>query len=541
MKKPKKTAKKMTPVEIKYWNEENKTLSSIGDTTKQEVSKKIPGTKLTKNRTYIINEAEVSKEVSPDLKAIMRILEDKRSTFSEAKGKSFNPITIAYMARWGTGKTSKMLRIKEEIKGSFNFLTINLWKFSNQIKNGENGDEFVRAMVNDVFTQIMGAEKSHVKNSTSTTTKTRKSVSMNAMASFFNFFKLGASGASDEERSITDIELKYIDDYLIFLSFLVDELSKETKLPTVIVLDDLDRVDVKLVKTILDSIISFLFVKNIIYILPIDEKHVLEGIRYVIKDKNPYNSLNKYFNYSVRSAYVPSMNKKSMFDMITEGMQKESTPKGKAVDLIIEGAGSSYRAIKDFVNSFSFNKQLINENIKEIKKNVDTIQDEYIAFGVVIQALSPKLIDYLSDDPSRLNGLDKLLNLNKLIRATLNKETMTLDEFEQEELPDIGLIDKMFWANINDIQSINAEYIEGNESQNNKIYKWELENFEKVSNQLKMLDIKNIINNSNDKFKLWIAITLAKVEGEDAISFLNEKYIMDEIFKKFEEDQNDKA
>lgn len=453
--------------------------------------------------------------------------------FSISNENQFDAISIAYMARWGTGKTSLIKQLMRDRKKYFRFVEINLWHIANTKNLDDKEDNpFIRSIVKDALTQ-MSNDPEVVKNymdaiKKSTDVESKIELTNKALANILSL-------PTDENKvSIINERNKFIDQFLFSLSNFINILFEKSKKPTVFIFDDIDRIsnDNNIID-ILDALVAFLNLKNCIFIIPVDESKVINALLKAKTGINPNSYINKYFNYTIKAPFVPNFEKastmKEILDSFEMGIESEITE-----NLIIEIVEPSYRDIKDFLNIYHNNLFQFHYDgnpflgMLESSKNKDKI----FVLATALQIYFPLYGDFLSKDIGNniqiSNALDDVNLIQKLLSKNIpiNKDgTLTLQDGEEPADYSFKVKNHLFWSNLlhldlmphetKDVFSFNKhlDYFKDDKDKIKNI-------FEKIELMQKIYSVFNIQHfESQDLILLWSIVTQAKLKSDYAQKF----------------------
>lgn len=508
----------------------------------------------------VIDDKEIAN--SPEYKLLESLLFDKLNKYLKINektpelNKTFDSFSVAYMARWGTGKTSIIRKICKDLSKFFNFVEINLWYISNaaNTSGSSNPDnQFVRHIVKEAITQLSSnPELVHKFMNTKTMgveLKRENDVRKNMLDSLIDIPESGNPEVVFRERS------KFIDQHIYSITRITDMLFKNTHKPTIFLFDDIDRIeDENNIVNILDSLVAFLGIKNAVYIIPVDEAKIMRAIAKKKQGKDPYTYINKYFTHTIRAPFIPRLNSKSIIKEIIESLDLGNNFKWAVGDAFTTKAAAllptDYRGVKDYLNVFFANVSVLEENPffkkmfeqasingKKLTEFSESIKYELILLTTIIQINYPLLIDYLSEDIKRKDVIFKAIDYSDSRMSDVsyireNIDIINSDEFNEgnKKNSDIKLytVSSKFWSSIFSIELSNIDHQNTGtlfadvKNINDKAeIKPDLnlikEKLEKLDNLFKIFSIKT--TNSPYRLLLWTALTLASIKDTRAIKF----------------------
>ncbi|WP_022934593.1 hypothetical protein ACJA28_02450 [Mesomycoplasma moatsii] len=505
---------------------------------------KISSFKSYKNISFIENSSFPNKNLyknRPDYKIIKKILlkylEKNISSENSWNVQNFYSISIAYFSRWGTGKTSMIKTLANDLNEFYNYVEINLWNISNLVNISQNKDDpFVRNIVKEAITQIINNED-YVKKYLDSK---KQFISQNE--NYLNFKNevldsiLGITNKDKTESvNIFQERSKFIDQFICHLQEVINVFYRTTNRPTIFVFDDIDRIndEEKIVK-ILDSIVSFLNLKNCIYILPLDESKILKSIKKHKNNCEPTEYVNKYFNYCIRSSFIPKINAIEMFEELIKDIDFLTNTSVEIKRNIFDKTSNfiepSYRSFKDYINKFIFNKFMFDSldidvnrlmkrlfNSKKIvfknnEYNDEEIVSYFISVSTILHNKFPMMIDYISKD---INNIRLLIDIIRKKSKELEQESFFNFDSNISEILSFLLNDeiKLKSSNIS-----NIFVLDSNDEENIKIKIKEKVHF--IKNIFDAYNIFEIEKNQKLVILFWITLTLAEIKNEKFIEYL---------------------
>lgn len=527
--------------------------------TKEQLKEKLKNDIKIKNASWITNSTKLKNSLSEktEYQLIEELLFKSLTDFvDDGNSKEFDSFSLAYMARWGTGKTSLIRAVMKQHEEYFTTVEINLWHIANSLpKDGMSTSDnaFVRQIVKEALTQL--------SNDESVASKFIDSMNVrNAGIADFDLKKkmldsLLEMPHNTEAATLISERSKFLDQFISVLVKVSNTMFHVTMKPTVFIFDDLDRIeDEAKVVEILDSLVSFLSLKNAVYIIPVDEAKVMKAIAKSKKGKDPYSYMNKYFTYSIRAPFIPRLNSKSNIENIMNDYSLEVSGDVSEKSLWLQIASSlfptSYRGIKDYLNVYMSTKKILENNnffnqlIINSRVNDRSVKREVLYLVIaVIQIKYPLLVDHLSEGLQFKESLfksiintDKDSDLTKLIdfvkndgksddanknssietKSTKFWSALISRDLEEKEISNLESLYKM----------ISSEYNDGSSKSIDK----ELKNLvlESLEYLHKIFTIHPLRNpNSNFKLLMWGGLTLAEINDSNAIEFVEQTdYLM---------------
>jgi hypothetical protein len=223
----------------------------------------------------------------------------------------------------------------------------------------------------------------------------------------------------------------------------------ESKKKLLIVIDNIDRCHEELVIQLLLTIKNFLDKKNVIFILPIDEK----GVTFFLKQSNQDATefLRKIFNTTIR---IKSFSNDEMFDFSWNLVQNyQLEPMGisrEIVHMACQEYTTNPRKIIQFLNNFQMEIHLVHEQEKNeyLKDNQVSNNFEFLAKLSIIREEWPDLYVQIFENQYLLSKIDKAL-IENLYKENGDSFNVTGDS----ELPKIDKRQYLFFKRTRGIQA----------------------------------------------------------------------------------------
>ncbi|WP_158943151.1 P-loop NTPase fold protein [Granulicella sp. S190] len=228
-----------------------------------------------------------------------------------------------------------------------------------------------------------------------------------------------------QEAPLHDPKLIFPEQFEREFGKLIDSKALNGK-RAVIVIDDLDRCEPKVVQDILISTKNFIGQKNCFFIVPCDDKTIVQVFSEP-NQKRGYQdeSLRKYFNISLR---IPPIRNTDLVDFANTTARENKIPE-EVVQIAVIANCRDVRKMKHFLNSFAMKYQIAKarESAGLMPKIVDTTLPE-LAKAVLIEDSYPDLFASIVETPRIYSVLEK---------AALESSVDSVDE--KDELKAMGL------------------------------------------------------------------------------------------------------
>ncbi|SFC34320.1 KAP family P-loop NTPase fold protein [Butyrivibrio sp. YAB3001] len=283
------------------------------------------------------------------------------------------PMTIAIQGDWGTGKTSVMQMIYNEISDKTkddkekHCIWFNTWQFS----QFDLGEKLPLLMMSKLITGLGGKDTETLKNS-----------AKDVLAGIINIASgVFSQGAADSSR-LTDALFK--EDFTkslermnkIFEKIVEKNLEESQADRVVIFVDDLDRLAPEKAVELLEVMKNFLDCENCVFVLAIDYGVVVRGVRKKYGNDFDEEKGKSFFDKIIQVPFkmpVSDYDIKEYVRINLEhiGVSVDETSLKLYVNLIGTSIGSNPRSMKRLFNSFFLLKQITPEIFGDhVKRNM---------------------------------------------------------------------------------------------------------------------------------------------------------------------------
>ncbi|MGM9568760.1 MAG: P-loop NTPase fold protein [Phascolarctobacterium sp.] len=313
------------------------------------------------------------------------------------------PMTISIQGDWGSGKTSMMNMLKEDLETSIIPIWFNTWQFSQFNLN----NSLIFAMLDVLMNSLDDGSSSTVKKAKSICSGIAKCV----VGAGISFFTGNQVNGQEAVNSITDkgIEANYALQILelkkSFQDLINEKLKKSVADRVVIFVDDLDRLQPGKTIELLEVLKLFLDCENCVFVLAVDYEIVTLGVKEKYGDSVTEEKGRSFFDKIIQ---LPFKMPVSNYD-IKEYVQKTLTGMGLGVNdalaehfvrLIGASIGYNPRAMKRLFNTY----QLLDTITKDVITELDGGVRERELFGIICMQMSfEELYRYIA---AQINYLD---------------------------------------------------------------------------------------------------------------------------------------
>jgi len=363
---------------------------------------------------------------------------------------SSTPITIALQGEWGSGKTSLMNLLQENLcdnenqQKPFNSIWLNTWEYALMKDAQSTLVSIIYQLIKEV-TNLSQAEstkseklfKTFAKFSNKVALATSKVIAEKAFSGSGEI--IDAAFNSDSNNSVSEIR-KQLEDIIE---------SHKTKINNkgfIFFIDDLDRIDPPVAVELLELLKNIFTLKNCIFVLAIDYDVVVKGLEPkfgILSDKNEREFRSFFdkiiqvpFSMPVASYKVNDFLKESLrnIEYITTAQASNDVLITKLSTIANLSVGSNPRSIKRLLNSLSLIK-CINDAKEDDDLKLETDTDLLLNFFLVsLQIAYPKIYNILveNNDFTAWNETIALnYNLKPLDENSQNKLNQ-MEEFDEE-------------------------------------------------------------------------------------------------------------
>lgn len=303
------------------------------------------------------------------------------------------PMTIAVQGDWGTGKTSIMTMIKNELKNSknLNLVWFNTWQFS----QFNLGDKLPLTMLNKLVNEVSSNKESenfkYIKK---------------AMVGVADAILGHISGGVLEVSSFLDNEenlFEAIERLKESFQKLVNEKAGDEG-RVIIFIDDLDRIEPERAVELLEVLKIFLDCEKCIFVLAIDYSVVTRGVKVKYGNDFSEGKGKSFFDKIIQvpfkmpvGSYDISLYVKKCFEDIGMEVEEETLP--QYINLIKYSIGNNPRSMKRLFNSF-----LLLSNISDSEILEDSLNRQILFALLCMQSSYELMYNYIIEKRLDLDG-----------------------------------------------------------------------------------------------------------------------------------------
>jgi formylglycine-generating enzyme required for sulfatase activity len=364
-------------------------------------------------------------------------------TLAEVVASSNTPLTIGVFGSWGSGKTSLMGMVRDQLPENFTVAWFDAWKYDKEetlwrafllnvlgamrkkIKPGENTQDL--DYLETMLYRAIDLEKSG--GVTIDLLKLGSKVAQGAVQVGLSFIpgapalgkiieelqKLGTANISQDaldaiqrERTKIHIEqVRFLEQFQDKFKLLVESRVKPGRL--VVFVDDLDRCLPEKAIQVLEAIKLFLDVPDCVFVLGLDKDVIARGIEIKYRELGQKNDGEGKPRFTIEGLHylekiiqlpfqIPPVERADMSKFVTELTPRWPAP--ECPEIFAVGLGSNPRQIKRTVNVFLMLNALAR------KRHQDKIKPIRLAKVVTLQAIYPELYELLKETPRYLRELE---------------------------------------------------------------------------------------------------------------------------------------
>lgn len=332
---------------------------------------------------------------------------------------SATPITIALQGEWGSGKTSLMNTLNQDLCGvgkDFYGISVNTWEYS------------MLSTPEVAVVKILGyLIKALSGNDPETNSKFKKYVKIAGNVALRAMREAGKIAAGDVGQVLTeafvgngvDIDGREdnvsLSDLRIALNKAIAKMLKDGKRGIIVFVDDLDRLNPPLAVEILELLKNVFTLDHCIFVLAIDYDVVVKGLKPKYGELTEKNEreFRSFFDKIIQVPFsLPVNNYKPMEfvlkSLVNVGYIKDihkSIVRETLTKVVDSSVGKNPRSIKRLINTLSLLDCIAQGNVdSEQKEDEMSLDEKLLNFIVVaIQICYPKIYRMLSQKPAFTN------------------------------------------------------------------------------------------------------------------------------------------
>lgn len=270
----------------------------------------------------------------------------------------YTPMTIAIQGDWGSGKTSMMNMIREQLGERVITTWFNTWQYSQFNMGDALAVSFLSRLIADLETE-QNTKTTSIKNALRTISRFAKTASVIAADTF-----VGGKAADTLESGFASAEQKEVDMPQAinelkeqFQTAVNNKIQQSGKDRLVIFIDDLDRLHPGKAVELLEVLKLFLDCDNCVFVLAIDYAVVSQGVKQKYGELIGEEKGKSFFDKIIQVPFkmpVAQYNVKSyvLSSMQALGITITDAEVESYVKLIQRSVGCNPRAMKRLFNAF---------------------------------------------------------------------------------------------------------------------------------------------------------------------------------------------
>jgi len=358
---------------------------------------------------------------------------------------SNTPITIALQGEWGSGKTSLMNTLKEDLcdKQNANFLPVwvNTWHYS-LMKDAETA---IISIIKGLSEEIIASCPDTKNKVISTLSKVFKfGIRLGTQAVTGNDIGDSLDSLGNNTKEITILELRNE-----LNSTIKDILKKKGKKGFIFFIDDLDRIDPPVAVQILELLKNIFDLENCVFVLAIDYDVVIKGLepKFGKFSENNEREFRSFFDKIIQLPFSMPVATYNINDFLIKSLKDIGylTPEQEQIEDFIASlseltrlsVGTNPRSLKRLLNSLSLINCVNQSEDSEEKGNEEEKSNKTVLvnYAVVnLQIAFPQIYSLLLKRPDFTKWDEKFaleLNLSTISEDT-DKKLSSQEEFDEE-------------------------------------------------------------------------------------------------------------
>ena len=347
------------------------------------------------------------------------------------------PITIGIQGEWGSGKTSLLNLIEnnldgnnpehEKNKGKFLQIWVNAWEHSLLSKPEETLLKIVNQIINDMVAELDKGDsaKEQIKSKFSVLAKGALRVATSAVAGD------EATKVVDELIGDNSNVISELKDQLDSLAKTINETSKGKTAQyekIVIYVDDLDRIDPPDAVAILELLKNIFNVRHCIFVLAIDYQVVIKGLKDKFGERTDENEweFRAFFDKIIQLPFMMPVSQYDIGNYVEQLLEQigfltkdqeindnMNTPIDDMIKEIVKlSIGGNPRALKRLVNSLSLIQifaDLKSSDEEDESTELNETEKDMLMFSIMcMQIKYPEIYDVISKHPDFRDWNDKV-------------------------------------------------------------------------------------------------------------------------------------
>lgn len=282
-------------------------------------------------------------------------LEPYIKSLSEFLTQCDTPVTISIQGDWGTGKTSLMNMVKQNISDRVIPVWFNTWQFS----QFEMQNMLPISMIMNFINEIDGDNKSGIKEDVLAFTRGLVKVGLMMASNHLLGDSTSLKGSfqtSNESSSDLSADIMKLKKTLqTAVNTVIKNTSNKNKI--VVFVDDLDRLNPEKAVELLEVMKLFLDIEHCVFVLAVDYDVVVKGVKKKYGDDMTEEKGRSFFDKIIQLPFCLPVSQYKTKEYIQELLHKinikpDDTSLGHYQKLVEASVGTNPRALKRLFNLF---------------------------------------------------------------------------------------------------------------------------------------------------------------------------------------------
>ena len=323
---------------------------------------------------------------------------------------SSTPLTLGMQGEWGTGKTSLMNIIRENLEGTGNSLAtawVNTWEFSLFKEAHEITPAVLKGLLEDL---IRHSKENGYWNSDEKWNTAKKTIisSLKVVGKFAAKVAVNKATGQDvdfdfDKKSLKS-EVAELKEEIQKVINLIVESDKNPLKKVVFFIDDLDRIEPNVAVEILESLKNIFDIDSCVFVVAIDYDVVIKGLVKKFGEKTEKNEreFRSFFDKIIQVPFTMPINSYQIDKLLNEKLDKlgltiETKQKENYVKLAEYTVGYIPRSIKRYINTFSLLRKI--KSLSGDKKKINQDEDFALFALIGLQIAFPQIYRLINKDP----------------------------------------------------------------------------------------------------------------------------------------------
>jgi len=348
------------------------------------------------------------------------------------------PMTIAIQGDWGSGKTSMMNMIKQQLDDRALVVWFNTWQFS----QFEMGDDLSRILVEALLEELKPDEA--LRKKLRIPFNLVKAAGSGAVSMVLE--KVAGGTAAETVKSAVSEMFQGPRDMAKQLAELKKSmqeavrarLTESKKDRLVVFVDDLDRLPPERAVELLEVMKLFLDLEKCVFVLAVDYAVVTQGIKAKYGDYIDEAKGKSFFDKLIQLPFIVPVNQYKLDQYLSKLLSKMKVIKsdddvGVYQNLVENSVGSNPRGLKRVLNAFLLLHKVASK--QQILPDNPVVSSRVIFAVLCLQTAYEKLYEYLLTNLSRVNVklLSTLQDPDKIRKDKKLLKELSLGDEESSE------------------------------------------------------------------------------------------------------------